>query len=238
MGAGAAWMTGDRIRTVWCMTSSPQLASRFAPTTSRGRVWRYAVATAVVVLGAGLHDSVANAEEPAPADTSHVPADIEVGEVDGVVVAVDAPPVPVTTVADVLVVEVGEPPVPPVTVADAVVVQVGLPPVPPVVVADAEQPQFGRAIPQDVVAESIPVQVDPVTVSDPVVVEVGQPPIPPFTVPDAGSSADVTPAPPAVPVVIADRLPATGAETSLVLSAIAACLMAFGSALTGAARRR
>jgi hypothetical protein len=197
----------------------------------------------VVVLGAGLHDSVASAEEPAPADTSHVPADIEVGEVDGTVVAVDAPPVPVTTLADAVVVdavvvEVGEPPVPPVTVADAVVVQVGLPPVPPVMVADAEQPQFGRAIPQDVVAESIPVEVDPVTVSDPVVVEVGQPPVPLFTVPDAGSSADVTPAPHAVPVAIADRLPATGAGMSLVLSAVAACLMAFGAALTGAARRR
>jgi hypothetical protein len=100
----------------------------------RGRVWRHVGAGVVVSITAIslLGGAAAQADEPAaPVDTQPV-MPVETGEIDGVIVAVDTPPVPPTTIE----VAVGEPPVP----VDAVEVAVGEPPVPPVTIPDAVPP--------------------------------------------------------------------------------------------------
>lgn len=84
-------------------------------------------AVSLLSLGAAAPSALAQdappADEPAPEPAPEPADDVAVGEVDGAIVAVGAPPVPPTTT----IVAVGKPPVPPTTV----VVAVGKPPVPP-----------------------------------------------------------------------------------------------------------
>ena len=100
----------------------------------RGRVWRSVTAAVVIsVSGIGvLGGAVAHADEPPVVPETEPSVPVETGEVDGVIVAVDTPPVPPTTIE----VAVGEPPVP----AEPVEVAVAEPPVPPVTVPDAVAP--------------------------------------------------------------------------------------------------
>jgi hypothetical protein len=103
-----------------------------------GVVARTLAAIAVVSLlslAAGAPTALAQetppADEPVPEPAPEPADDVAVGEVDGAIVAVAAPPVPPTTT----IVAVGKPPVPPTTV----VVAVGKPPVPPTVTPTAQR---------------------------------------------------------------------------------------------------
>jgi hypothetical protein len=102
-------------------------------------------AAAAATFACGLASAVAHADEPALVE----PTPPESTVVDGVLVAVDVPPVPSTEV----VVAVAEPPVPPTSV-----VAVAEPPVPPATVADAEPPVPPATVPdaEPAVAQQLP----------------------------------------------------------------------------------